>query len=68
MNSLMPNEEKSAQPFLSTDEFIASQIATGFAQAEMGELIDEEDAIQMLLQRHEKRQFGWNTRDSWKKS
>jgi Arc/MetJ-type ribon-helix-helix transcriptional regulator len=36
-------------------EALASQIAVGFAQAERGELMDGEEAVQMLRQRRAER-------------
>ena len=36
---------------LSQREEVAAHIATGFAQAERGELIDEDDALEMLRKR-----------------
>jgi predicted transcriptional regulator len=38
-------------------EAIAAQIAEGFAQAERGELVDAEQAIQLLEDRRAKRRF-----------
>jgi Arc/MetJ-type ribon-helix-helix transcriptional regulator len=39
-------------------ETLASQIAVGFAQAERGELMDGEEAVQMLRQRRAGRLLG----------
>ncbi len=36
---------------LSQREEVAAHIATGFAQAERGELLDEDDALEMLRKR-----------------
>ncbi len=40
---------------LADRELIAAQIALGFAQAERGELLDEEEAIRILRDRRAKR-------------
>jgi len=40
---------------LSQREQVAAHIATGFAQAERGELMDEDDALEMLRKRRASR-------------
>lgn len=41
---------------LAEGESVAAHIAEGFAQAERGELIDADDAIRILRDRHSRRQ------------
>jgi predicted transcriptional regulator len=43
---------------LAEKESIAAKIEAGFAQAERGELIDSEQAIQILRERRAKRRTG----------
>src|SRR5208337_4866517 len=47
---------------LSQREEVAAHIATGFAQAERGELIDEDDALEMLRKRRAAKTAGVKAR------